>query len=293
LHPNDRAGETRGAMSASSPFPSCGLRDTSLAEADSVLDRRSCARIPAALAVLFLTTLAAGTRSLSAQVEPPAPAWRTQLELGINGSRGNSSFAVLRTGFAVTYLRTDAAEVELAGLFNYGKSEDELIARNWRSSAKVDLSPEGRWSPFLFATAAGDALRRLDLRSEGGAGVKHTFWRSDAGNASLSVASLYSYVDFEQEAGLPPLSPEHSARWSVRGRLERRLGSSLVKTTTYSQPLWDRGGDFLLDAVTTLTTEILGDLTLSVEHAYLHDASPPAGVLRDDQTLSVVFRYTF
>src|SRR5688572_21534889 len=167
------------------------------------VDVRRTLRIPQQagaflLALLFSSPVHLRAQEASAASPAPAPqarpqpAWRTQVELGFNGSRGNSSFAVLRTGFSVTHLRTRTAEVELSGLFNYGESEGRLIARNWKGVIKVDLVPEDRWSPFLFATTASDALRRLDLRSEGGLGLKRTFWSSERGEASLSVASLYS-----------------------------------------------------------------------------------------------------
>jgi hypothetical protein len=240
---------------------------------------------PAFLALLFL-------RPLSAQA-PPEEAWRTQLEIGFNGARGNSSFSVFRTGFTVTHLRTQAAEVELSGLVNHGKSGDELIARNWRASVKVDLLPQESVSPFVFASSSGDELRRLDLRSEGGAGAKYTFWRTEAGSASVSFASLYSYEAFEQEPGLPALPADRTVRWSLRAKAQRRLGGSEIAHTIFYQPVWNRGRDYLLDAVTALSTTIVGAFTLSIEHEYLRDATPPPDVRRDDQRLAVVLKYVF
>jgi hypothetical protein len=240
--------------------------------------------------VLLLLLLSPG--SLDAQ-DTPERAWRTQIELGLNGARGNSSFTVFRTGFTVTHLRTEAAEVELTGVFNYGKSNDELISRNWRTSLKVDLVPESAVSPFVFATTSGDELRRQDLRSEGGAGAKYTFWRGEAGSASISMASLYSYEDFEQDPAMPELPAERSARWSFRAKAQRRLGGSEIAHTTFYQPVWNRGDDYLVDALTTLSTTIVGAVTLSIEHEYMHDATPPPEVRRDDQRLSVVFKYAF
>jgi hypothetical protein len=240
-----------------------------------------------------LLGLAASGPPLRAQ-DAPSPAWRTQLELGFNGARGNSSFAVLRTGFMVTHLRTDAAEVEAAGLFRYGESEGETIASDWKASIKVDLTPTGAWSPFVFATAAGDEVRRIDLRSEGGAGAKYTFWNDEGGEASLSLASLYSYEDYEQEPELASLPAEHSARWSLRARGRKRFGEgSEFQHTTFYQPVWNRAGDFVATAATTVSTSLLGDLTLAVEHEYVHDATPPPDIERDDHRMSVVFRYVF
>jgi len=223
----------------------------------------------------------------------PAPAWRSQLELGFNGAAGNSSFVILRTGFGVTHLRTDVAELELSGLFRYGKNDEVVIARDWRSSLKLDLSPTGKWSPFLFVSASGDAVRRLDLRSEGGAGAKYTVWTSDTGEASISLASLYSFESYKQEAGLAVLPTERAARWSLRTKGERRLGGTTFKNTGFYQPVWDRARDFTLDLTSSATTRLVGNVNLAVEHEYLHDASPPPDIERNDHKLSVVLRIVF
>lgn len=242
-----------------------------------------------ALAALF----ARPTPPLSAQ-DAAQPAWRTQLELGFNGAAGNSSFSVLRTGFTVTHLRTDRAEIEASGLFRYGESEGELMARDWKGALKVDLAPQGRWSPFVFATATGDEVRRVDVRSEGGAGAKYTFVDDERSEASLSLAGLFAYEDYEQEVGAAPLAAEKTARWSARARGRRSLGEGTeLGHTLFYQPVWDAPDDFVLDASTTLSTALLGALTLAVEHQYLHDATPPPDVKRDDHRFSVVFRYVF
>lgn len=228
------------------------------------------------------------------QAEPELqPAWRTELELGFNGASGNSSFVVLRTGFSLTHLRTEIAEFELSGLYRYGKSEELVVARDWRTSIKVDLLPQDVWSPFLFATASADAVRRLDLRSEGGAGAKYTFWRGEPGSASVSLATLYSYENFSQEPALPPLPAQHSVRWSLRTRGETNIGRAGIRQTVFYQPLWDQSSDFLLEATTSLATQLVGDLTLAVEHEFFHDALPPPDVQRSDHKVSVVFRYAF
>lgn len=225
--------------------------------------------------------------------EPPPPAWRTQLELGFNGARGNSSFLVLRTGFSVTHLRTDVAEMDVSGLYRYGKSDGSLIARDWRAGVKLDLHPQGDWTPFVFATASGDAVRRLDLRSEGGAGAKHTFWRGETGKASLSLASLYSYENFGQEAGLSAIEPRRSARWSLRAKGEKRIGQTELQQTSFYQPVWNQAGNFLVEVTSSLSTRLVGDLNLALEHEFLHDAEPPPDVERSDHKLSVMFRYVF
>ena len=40
----------------------------------------------------------------------------------------------------------------------------------------------------------------------------------------------------------------------------------------------------------SLSTRLTEALSLVIEHEYLHDATPPPGVARDDQRFSVLFR---
>src|SRR5918994_3568354 len=56
-----------------------------------------------------------------AQVEAPPPMdeeldrWDFTLDLGFNGSRGNTRLTVLTSGFRVKHLQTDLFELELGG----------------------------------------------------------------------------------------------------------------------------------------------------------------------------------
>jgi len=59
------------------------------------------------------------------------------------------------------------------------------------------------------------------------------------------------------------------------------------------QPLWDHPTDYVLDVTNSVTTELLGRLSLSVEHQYLRDSTPQPGVAADDQKFSVVLRMAF
>jgi hypothetical protein len=241
---------------------------------------------------LALFLLAGARNPLDAQTSPP-PAWRTQLELGFNGARGNTSFVVLRSGVSVTHLRTDVAEIEASGLYRYGKSDGELIARDWRGSLKLDVVPNQRLSPFAFATASGDALRRLAIRSEGGAGAKYTYWRSERGAASISGAALYSVESYDRAMDSSRPASQRSAKWSVRSKGETTVGRARIAQTTFYQPVWDSGADYTLEATTSLSAQLVGRLDLVLVHEYLYDATPPADVLRTDQKVSVVFRYEF
>lgn len=220
--------------------------------------------------------------------------WNLQFELGFNGASGNSSFTILRTGARAKYLQTDQAEFEVSVLVRHGTNEEKVIADDAKASVKLDLWPQDRISPFVFADAGRDAIRRLDGRFSGGAGGKWTFWSADSGKASLSAATLYDYQNFEVTPGSGDPESESLARWSVRSKLEKKLsaGASFEHVAFY-QPVWDRTSDYVLDVTHSVTTQVLRNLSLALEHQYLRDSTPQPGVGNDDQRFSVLLKVTF
>ena len=94
-------------------------------------------------------------------------AWRSQLELGFNGSSGNSSFGILRTGESLSRIQTEVYELEVSALLRYGKSEGRVIAEDFRSTLKLDWKPDADFSPFTYVTVGRDRIRKLDSKSNG------------------------------------------------------------------------------------------------------------------------------
>lgn len=220
--------------------------------------------------------------------------WRVQAELGFNGAAGNSSFAILRTGFKATHLKTDVAEFEVSALVRYGKNDQKVIADDARGSLKFDLWPDALFSPFVFADAARDRIRKLDARFSGGAGGKWALWTGSSGKASLSAAALFDYQDFQVATGSAGPRTEEGARWSFRTKVEKKVSASTsLEHVAFFQPVWNDMGDYVFDVTHSLTTQMLGSLSLAIEHQYLHDATPPPDVGRDDQRFAVVLKLTF
>lgn len=233
-----------------------------------------------------------GASSLAQEVG--AERWRVTVDLGFNGASGNSSFAVLNTGFEVTHLQRDLAEFEVGVQYRYGESEGEVIARNVQSSVRLDLNPNGAWSPFLFGSAGRDRLRRIDLRSSGGAGAKYVLWRAEPGEATLSAAALYSYESYSFRATSPAPPTERTARWSWRFKGNRELGEAVVlENVSFYQPVWDRASDYYVDVTSTATVRMWSGIQLRVQHQYQHEETPPEGVLSDDNALTVGLRFVF
>lgn len=241
----------------------------------------------------ILSTLGFAGAPCGAQQKPPAPSWNVQLELGFNGAMGNSSFTILRTGARVKHLKTDKAEVELSTLLRYGTNDEKVIANDQRVSLKVDLWPQDTWSPFVFVDGSRDVIRKLDFRSNGGAGVKYAFWNGESGDASLSTALIWDYQNFILDPDSDHAETESTARWSIRAKGEKTLSeTTTVEHTTFYQPVWDRASDYMVTMTTSVSTKVLRDVSLSLEHEFLHDSVPPPGVGPDDQKFSVLLKVT-
>jgi len=238
----------------------------------------------AALSLLLLSL------PLAAQEESD-DRWDLALEFGLNGASGNSSFTVLRGGFSASHTRTSIYELDFSAVVRYGTNEDEVIANDAKATLSFDWRPEASLVPFVFVDAARDVIRRLDFRSNGGVGAKWAFLRGEEGTASLSLATLFDYQNFDQAPGSTDPESETLMRWSLRFKADRTLGEGTeLEHVTFFQPVVDDFGDYQVEITNTLSTSLLKNLSLAVEHIYLRDEIPPPGASKDDQKFSVLFR---
>mgnify|MGYP001297479363 CR=1 FL=1 len=217
--------------------------------------------------------------------------WRFAVDFGFNGQIGNTQLIALSSGFQLKRLETEHFELELSAGYRYGRSRSEIVARSAQIRVALNMFPQARLSPYLFSTAERDRFRRLDLRSNGGGGMKYRVWDSQHGRMALIAAALYSYEDFTPTATATPNGARQNARWNVRLEAERRLGEA-VKITHASawQPVWDRASDFDIELTTTVATRVSQSVSMTMNHVYQHDSLPPEGVKREDQRLVVGLR---
>lgn len=235
---------------------------------------------------IFILALAAAATPVSAQDEEPER-WRMTAGLALNSSGGNQRLTVLTTTLGFTHLETERYELGLNNRFRYGRSEGEDVAQNFRSVLNFDLFPNDPWSPFAFATLEQDPFRKLELRVNGGAGVKYTFWRQDWSEVSLSSAVLYSMENLEVPVDQGDGVTEN-ARLSFRGRVRRTLGDrSRVEQVVFYQPVYDQAEDYLFDSTTSLTVGLTETVGLSASYIFERDNTPPVDVLKDDWALTV------
>ena len=219
--------------------------------------------------------------------------WRSQLELGYNGSSGNSSFGILRTGWSLTRIEAEVYEFEISALVRYGKTEDRVIADEIRSTVKLDWNLASDFSPFSYVSVGRDRIRKLDLRANGGVGAKWTFFRGarDGSKASFSLASILDYEDFRLDAGSTEAETQTTLRWSAHFKFDHAFESGATfRHIMFWQPQVNRFGDYVVEMSNSVSTRLTSSLSLAIQHEYLHDEVPPPGAEPNDQKFSVVLR---
>jgi hypothetical protein len=246
-------------------------------------------RLAVALPVLLLALGARAVRAQEPEVERAR--WSTRVEVGYNATRGNAEFQLFSGGFRIRHLETRRFEFEWGGQLLYGESGDSVIARSLRSSLSFDLRPQDRVSPFVFIEAERDRFRRLDARTNTGAGAKYRLWRFDGerrrGTASVSAAVLHDHERFTVPLADGATS-RTAARWSFRGKVEHRFRSDItLESTTWYKPVFVDAGDYNIDGTTKAVIRLTSRLSTQATWLFRRDSTPPPDVRRNDQILQL------
>jgi hypothetical protein len=234
-------------------------------------------------ALLLALALPAG-----ASAQDDARRWRFSAEGTVTDQSGNRSLRLLTAGITATHLQRDELRFDAAVRTRYGESQREVVARNHFASLAVDLHPRRRWTPFLYTDLEHDAIRRIRLRTSGGAGAKHTFVRDEGSNteASLSAALLYEHERRVGTVAEPAPPDRRLARWSLRARGRRPLGTGAsLQHVTFWQPAAGEMADYLLRSETGAKVLLRESLALTWAYEFRRTSLPPADVERDDRLL--------
>jgi putative salt-induced outer membrane protein YdiY len=246
---------------------------------------------------LLVLTAALRASALSAQDVAPAPLpppnWKASLDFGFNFASGNSSFAALSSGIRLGRRPTEISEFEWTVGVEYGRNQGVVVEKRLTSGMKYDYLPKRRISPFTFVTAEQDEARKIDLQAFGGAGLKLTLWRSEAGKASVSGAVVYNYETFTTPKLLVTPS-ERTTRWSARFKGTRKFGPALeLDNTTFYQPVFEVISDYNLSSASSITSKATSHLSVFVRHLYRRDSTPQENVKAVDQRVTAGLRVDF
>ncbi len=239
--------------------------------------------------IALLAALAFLATPLAAQDEPDR--WGAETGLTLQASGGNENLNVFTATAGLSHLRTQVFEFSTDVRFRYGQSgtgaERATVAENLRGNVSMDLWPAAGWSPFLFATAERDPIKKLQARLNGGAGAKRTFWQNGWNEVSVSGAVLYSYENLEVADSLGD-GVSQTARWSwrVRGRKELTEGSR-IEQTIFFQPAWDELEDYQLEAITKIRFALNKTMSFTMDIVYQRDNTPAPEVGPDDYSIAV------
>jgi hypothetical protein len=227
--------------------------------------------------------------------EPGPDRWKFSTELNYTGQSGNRNLHLLTGAFKVTHLQTESFEMEAAVQTRYGRSEEEVIARAHGASLALDLTPHHTVSPFFFSSAERDPLRRLEMRTQSGAGAKYTFYRGpQSSEGSISLGMLHSYEHLVAAGEPLERDVRHLARWSLRGRASRTLRPGLsFSHVSFYQPVVDQMADYLLRSTTSAKILMLDRFSLTVSYQVERNSMPPEGVEPNDFLLRTGFVFDF
>jgi putative salt-induced outer membrane protein YdiY len=219
---------------------------------------------------------------------PPPKIWEASVELGLNGSTGNSEVFTARYGaHAKRCVPTDTLTLDL----NYSRgSRAGVLAEN---RAVFDARNEwtfkdNPWSPFVKGSVEYDEFRAFNVRVVANAGLGYQFIKNDL---TTLIGRLGS--GFSQEIGGPDddITPEGLAGLDFEHNL-----SEIQKISAGMEYFPDIGDVSDFRAVNKAAWEMLVDprwntsLKLAANHRY--DSTPHGAKKNDlDYTLLVMWKY--
>jgi hypothetical protein len=235
-------------------------------------------------------TAAAGARRPATAAAAPAQKpsrnrWKVVIDAAFTGAAGNDQLTVMSSGLRATHLLQEIFELEAHTQARYGRNRGQEVARNLRGGLKFDLYPRADWTPFVFTTAEHDPFRRLNLRANGGGGVRHMLMRERNRNLSVSLAGLYSIESYQAGATLPRnFDPrQHRARWSGRLRGQTQLLPTLrFDHTSLYLPVWNEMGDYLVESDSSVRARINERIGVTLSYGYQRDSTPRPEVRKND-----------
>ncbi len=110
---------------------------------------------------------------------------------------------------------------------------------------------------------------------------------------SVSLAAVADHENYDLAPGSTGPESVSVGRWSGRIKFDHSFASGArFQHVTFWQPQITEMGDYLVNVSNSLSTTLLSNLSLVINHSFIHDEVPPPGAARDDQRLAVVLRVT-
>ena len=229
-----------------------------------------------------------GALSLNAQNK-----WNFNLGLGASLNAGNVNNCNVSHDAAVT--RNDSV---IAFDFHYRFLYSSLIlksdaGRKWEETnkeinggLKMDLYQYGKYSPFLACEMLANKYKGYDLKLSGLFGFKFRIYTvPSVCDYSISAAFVYDWNDFTDESALP----NNNYRISIRPKIKQKIADNLTLLHyTFFQPSVLDLGDFIVNSMTKLQTQITKKLFLDFSFRYDYHSRVPSETYRHHDILTEV-----
>lgn len=229
-----------------------------------------------------------GALSLNAQNK-----WNFNLGLGASLNAGNVNNCNVSHDAAVT--RNDSV---IAFDFHYRFLYSSLIlksdaGRKWEETnkeinggLKMDLYQYGKYSPFLACEMLANKYKGYDLKLSGLFGFKFRIYTvPSVCDYSISAAFVYDWNDFTDETALP----NNNYRISIRPKIKQKIADNLTLLHyTFFQPSVLDFGDYIVNSMTKLQTQITKKLFLDFSFRYDYHSRVPSETYRHHDILTEV-----
>jgi putative salt-induced outer membrane protein YdiY len=219
----------------------------------------------------------------------PVPGWSATGEFSYTDVTGNTSVALLASGFTLKRVRDARYELELGGLVRYGEADGAATVENYSGSARVRFAPAGTVSPYISAGWQRDVVRGIRARFAAQAGAEANLVRA-AKDRRLALG-LALLRDVESRS-LPPgsLEPEtiSRSRLSATFTLQVPLRDGVTfEHRMLMEPATGDFEDYLFLSRTAVRVGLTRVVALQTSFQFDRDNIPPPGVeFRDERTLS-------
>jgi putative salt-induced outer membrane protein YdiY len=236
---------------------------------------------------MWITSAMAIVNAGSAQFGEVEEGWSGSVDIGLDGTSGNTDKFGFRAGGRVHWHRQSHSDLALVS-FRYGKSRGRADAN--KSFAHVrhmqHISPlttlEG------FGQAEKNEFSRLSFRGLIGIGVRRALLAdAERGTVYLGLGGMYEDEELQPRTGATDALQSQLWRANLYLILTRRFNEQMrVVSSTYYQPRLNDWGDARLLEQAALLIKLSKVLDLKLSLEVQHDSRPPQQVEKTDISYS-------
>ncbi|GAB4520417.1 MAG: hypothetical protein Tsb0013_24040 [Phycisphaerales bacterium] len=196
----------------------------------------------------------------------PGAEWSSRIEIGLNGSEGNTKRLNSQLAFRTTRV-SEGTRLSFDANWRVNTNQGDRTANRLTLNARNDWDlPESQWTLFLQGGSEFDEFREFDVRVSAGAGFNYRFIENDDTRLSARIGLGFSRdLGIQDDDAVPELITgfDFSHRLTERQRLVAtgELFPDLNDTGEFRSVLSARW-EYKLDAASDLS------LSLGVEHRY-------------------------